>query len=310
MKRFLTQLGLILSTSLLISFVIAGIFERYFLEDNESHMAYKLNRFYSFSDDVLFMGSSRAQQSFLVDSMFTSDHSYNYGLVGTGNWLWPRLLVDAINNDKQELIFINVDPPSLDHGSLWNSSYYLKIPRSSFLFNSLSRSDQRSIGYFPFKFFGRYIELFRTGIKRWYNITSYEYKGTSISVKTPNAEMFGASSFTKDAALICDEAKITFLKTHLSHNEDIIVFLKLPSYNESGKESFFKDFKPQLKELPNIFFMDYTGTFQDRKYWYDHVHFNLEGANVFSQQLREDLKAKVDSGTMKLPENIVFFKGH
>ena len=310
MKRFLTQLCLILSISLLINYVVAGVFEKSFLEDNQSHIAYKLDRFYSFTDDVLFMGSSRAQQSFLIDSIFTGERAYNYGLVGTGNWLWPKLLVDALNNDKQELIFINVDPPALEHGAIWNSSYYLKIPRTSFLFNSLKTSEQRSIGYFPFKFFGRYIELFRTGIKKWYNITSYEYKGTSISVKIPNAEMFEASSFTKDAALICNKKDIEFLKSHLSHNEDIIVFLKLPSYNESGKESFFKEFKPHLNGLPNTFFMDYTGTFQDRAYWYDHVHFNLEGANVFSQQLREDIKAKVDSGVMNLSENIVFFEGN
>lgn len=307
MKRFFSYIGVILLGSFLLSCLVAFAFDKLFLERTPSHISYKLSRFYEFEDDILFMGSSRAEQCFLVDSMFEGDNAYNYGMVGTGNWLWPKLLKDAQGNGKKELILVNVDPPSFDHGESWNTAYYLKVPRETSVFKSLDPKKQRAVGYFPFQFFGRYIELFRTGIKHWYNITAYEHQGTVISIKKPNPGMFYAREFVKDSTLICKQEDLLELKKDLTdQSEDVVIFLKLPSLLEAGDPVFFDDFKPVFEDVSNVHFMDYTGALQDSMYWYDHVHFNLLGADMFSEMLREDLKQAADSGWISFPESVQF----
>ncbi len=70
MRKFLIYVLFIAVSSWVLSSVIAWSFETLFLAKTESQVNYKLSRFYKFNDDVLFLGSSRAEQSFLVDTIF------------------------------------------------------------------------------------------------------------------------------------------------------------------------------------------------------------------------------------------------
>ena len=270
-------------------------------------MNYKLSRFYDFNDDVLFLGSSRAEQSFMVDTIFAVDNAYNYGLVGTGNWLWPKLLEDAVANDKKELILINVDPDSLDHGTEWNMSYYLNVPHHSSVYSALKFNTRRRIRFFPFKYFGQYIELFRTGIKHWKNSTSYDNKGTNISIKPPNPESFFNHDMAKDSVLLCKEDDLQILsEILLKNNLDMVVFIKLPSYQEKGYKIFFNVLEEQLEGVPFTYFLDYTCELSNKSNWNDHLHLNLDGATKFSKMLRRDLQLAADSNLIEIPPSVQF----
>lgn len=303
MKRFLRYSALIFTLGLLVNSLIALAFEQLFLSQTQSHLGYKLERFYNFEDDIFFLGSSRAQQSFMLDTIFSEGKAYNYGMDGTGNWLWRHQIEDLITNEKPELIFINVDPPSLDILPDLNATYFINIPHDSRLFSSISPEIRRSIGYFPFKYFGTYIELFRSGIKEWINITAYRDKGSHISVKSNLPGMFYARSFRKDTALTAGNDEIRELRRILESNaQDQVVFLKIPSYNEQNDTLFFSQFEPAFTDIPRITFMDHSAIMQDSSLWYDHAHFNIQGAAVYSKYLREALRESIRRGDLTLPE--------
>lgn len=307
MRKFVIYVLFIAGSSWALSSVIAWSFETLFLAKTESQVNYKLSRFYDFNDDVLFLGSSRAEQSFMVDTIFKGDHAYNYGLVGTGNWLWPKLLEDAVANDKPELILINVDPDSLDHGTEWNMSYYLDVPHHSTVFSALKFTTRRRIRFFPFKYFGQYIELFRTGIKQWKNSTSYDNKGTNISIKPPNPASFFNQDMAKDSVLLCKEDDLQILSEILLKNsQDMVVFIKLPSYQEKGYKIFFNQLEHRLEGVAFTYFLDYTGELSNKSNWNDHLHLNLDGATKFSKMLRRDLQLAADSSLIEIPPSVQF----
>jgi len=307
MRRFLIYVLLIAGSVWVLSSAIAWSFETFFLAKTESQVNYKLSRFYDFNDDVLFLGSSRAEQSFMVDTIFAVDNAYNYGLVGTGNWLWPKLLEDAVANDKKELILINVDPDSLDHGTEWNMSYYLNVPHHSSVYSALKFNTRRRIRFFPFKYFGQYIELFRTGIKHWKNSTTYDNKGTNISIKPPNPASFFNQNMAKDSVLLCKEGDLQMLSDILQkNNQDMVVFIKLPSYQEKGYKIFFNQLEERLEGMPLTYFLDYTGELSNKSNWNDHLHLNLDGATEFSKMLRRDLQLAADSSLIEIPPSVQF----
>ena len=307
MRKFLIYVLFIIGSSWGLSSAIAWSFESFFLAKTKSPVNYKLSRFYEFTDDVLFLGSSRAEQSFMVDTIFAGDNAYNYGLVGTGNWLWPKLLEDAVANDKKELILINVDPDSLDHGTEWNISYYLNVPHHSSVYSALKFNTRRRIRFFPFKYFGQYIELFRTGIKQWKNSTTYDYKGTNISIKPPNPASFFNQNMAKDSVLLCKEDDLQMLSDILQkNNQDMVVFIKLPSYQEKGYKIFFNQLEKRLKGMPLTYFLDYTGELSNKSNWNDHLHLNLDGATKFSKMLRKDLQLAADSSLIEIPPSVEF----
>lgn len=286
--------------------IVAYIFENAFLAKSTTRSGYKLERFYRFEDDVLFLGSSRAQQTFMVDSIFSKGQFYNYGLDGTGNWLWRYQLEDLVKNGKQELIIINVDPPSLDLVTDWNVLEYFNIPKESAVFRNLEPSLKRSIGYFPFKYFGSYLELFRTAIKEWFNVTSYQFKGTQISIKSNIDGMFYARPFAKDSVLNCSGPAGDHL-LHILNNqtEDQIVFVRIPTYDGHLSEPFFKHLLLLKQKDAQVHFIDHSKVLQERELWYDHVHFTLKGAEVYSKLVKDELRTLIDSGNLVLPEGVL-----
>jgi hypothetical protein len=305
MQKFIKYITALALISLAISTIVAYSFEKVFLSKSTTRSGYKLERFYKFQDDVVFLGSSRAQQTFIIDTIFTKGDAYNYGLDGTGNWLWRYQLEDLIHNDRKEVIIINVDPPSLDLVTDWNALEFLYLPKESAVFQNLDPSIRRSIGYFPFNYFGSYLELFRTGIKEWVNITSYQSKGTHISTKKNIEGMFYARSFAKDSILRCSGAAAEHLISLFNlPSNDQIVFIKTPTYGGQLQESFFRDLQPLLADHPNIHFLDHSNRLQRKELWYDHVHFTLEGAGIYSKLLREELQALVNSNQLELPRGV------
>jgi hypothetical protein len=306
MREFLKYTFTIAAASLLIASLIAYIFENAFLANSTTRSGYKLERFYKFEDDVLFLGSSRAQQTFMVDSIFAQGKLYNYGLDGTGNWLWRHQLEDLVKNGKQELIVINVDPPSLDLVTDWNVLEYFNIPHESAVFRNLEPSLKRSIGYFPFKYFGSYLELFRTAIKEWINVTSYQFKGTQISIKSNIEGMFYAREFAKDSLLNCNGPGGNHLLRILNNQtEDQIVFVKIPTYQGQLSDPFFKHLSPLIQEGAPVHFIDHSNILQEQELWYDHVHFTLKGAEVYSKLLKEELRALEDAGNLQFPQGVL-----
>ena len=306
MRKFLKYTLIIALTSLVTASLVAFIFENAFLAKSTTRSGYKLERFYRFEDDVLFLGSSRAQQTFMVDSIFTSGQLYNYGLDGTGNWLWRYQLEDLVKNGRQELIIINVDPPSLDLVSDWNVLEYFNVPHESAVFRNLEPSLKRSIAYFPFKYFGSYLELFRTGIKEWINVTSYQFKGTQISIKSNIEGMFYARPFAKDSVLNCSgPAGNHLLRILNDQTEDQIVFVRIPTFNGQLSEPFFKHLSPLIQKDAPVQFIDHSNILQEQRLWYDHVHFTLEGAEIYSELIKEELRALANSGDLLLPEGVL-----
>jgi len=307
MKHFLKYTFSIALLSLCFSALLAYSFERLFLSKSTTRSGYKLERFYEFNDDVLFLGSSRAQQTFMVDSIFCTGAAYNYGLDGTGNWLWQQQLEDLVGNGRNEIIIINVDPPSLNLVTDWNALEFLNIPHESAVFKSLDPEIGRSVGYFPFKYFGSYLELFRTGIKEWINLTSYQYKGTNISVKSNINGMFFAREFAKDSVLDCSGPQGNRLVSLLNRQtEDQIVFIKIPTYGGRLEAPFFADLMPLIQEDSPVFFIDHSHFLQHKELWYDHVHFTLKGASLYSRLIQEELQSLVRSNRLILPNGVVF----
>ena len=158
-------------------------------------------------------------------------------------------------------------------------SYYLDVPHHSYVYSALKSTTRRRIRFFPFKYFGQYIELFRTEIKQWKNSTSYDNKGTNISIKPANPASFFNQDMAKDSVLLCKEDDLQIFSEILFKNsQDMVVFIKLPSYQEKGYKIFFNQLENRLEGVPLTYFLDYTGELPSKANWFDDLLVNLDGA--------------------------------
>ncbi len=111
----------------------------------------------------------------------------------------------------------------------------------------------------------------------------------------------------KDSALHCKEVDLQILSEILSKNsQDMVVFIKLPSYQEKGYKIFFNELEDRLGGVPLTYFLDYTGEFSNKSNWNDHLHLNLGGATKFSKMLRRDLQLAADSNLIEIPPSVQF----
>lgn len=290
MRKFIAYISMKLGLSLALSWLVIFAFKQSFLQKSTTHSAYKMERFYEEQDLIKILGSSRAEGSFLINPLFEGLPAYNYGIVGTDNWLWQQLVVDSKHNGLKELIIINVDPDSLSKGSFFDPNFYIEVPHKTHLFSALREEQPRKLSSFPFNYYGRLIELTRTGIKEWFSPTAYTQQGTVIPTKQINEGFFWKREFKKEGQIAYRPEDIEQLKNIFEGSEDTYVFVKVPSYGERQDRNFFENISKEFQALPNTFFMDFSGTLQVKRLFVDHAHLSLEGAQEFSVLLSEEFK--------------------
>ena len=184
-KKFIFEIVLpYLIFFLLISLLINYLFEKKIILSSEISGAYKVNRIINSNDndEVVFLGSSRAEGSFIPDSLVK--HGFNYGISGTQDDVILFFLNEECKKkNKNTPIVINFDLDGLNSNIGDISNYLYNV--DNLKVKSLVNSNYKSIFKIPFlKYYGYFELYFKYYINSKINLTKYTNKGASIEKNT------------------------------------------------------------------------------------------------------------------------------
>lgn len=168
----------------LLIFTLLGAMVNYFFQKkvvlgSEISGAYKVNRIINETNqnEIPFLGSSRAEGTFIPDSLVKL--GFNYGMVGTQDNVWLFFLNEECKKNKTGPIVINFDLDGLDYsiGDISNYLYNINYAPVKKLMGEKYKA-QYEVPFF--KYYG-YFEIYtKYYLNGKTNFTKYTNKGASV----------------------------------------------------------------------------------------------------------------------------------
>jgi len=297
-KKFLKKILLpYFLLSVLIGFVFNLFFEKNIILGSYSSGAYKINRIINSNNknEIAFFGSSRAERSFIPDSLVKD--GFNYGMVGTAaDVLMFCLREECKKKNKTVPIVFAFDLNGLNYGV---------GDISNFLYNSdyppirkLLGTDYKYIYNVPFlKYYGHFEIYTKYYLNNIISLTKLNNKGGAIEKNELTKANFdelvklrlaGNTEFHNDPKLLADFLNI------VDENKNRKFILVAPPYHRSVFAGFTnlnkaEEFLNSLKLHKNIVVLDFSQLPYPDKYFFDTSHLNLAGAVEFNHLLRDSL---------------------
>lgn len=260
------------------------------------------------NSDIIINGSSRAyvqiNPSIIADSLQTT--CYNFGLNGHNFWLENfRFNTFIDKNKKPKIVIQSLDVFTLSKTpDLFNSQQFLPY----MLFNHKIYMATRS--YNGFKVWDFILPAYRyIGLKKIYETAfnmflnrpnkTKRIKGYEGQNKKWNNDFDKAKKTMPFVDMPFDDETISLFDQYLykcKTNNIKLIFVYSPEYIEGQK---FAKNRPQIFDLYNSFSKKYNILFYDysndsisyqKKYFYNTLHLNKEGATLFTKKLILDLK--------------------
>ncbi len=255
--------------------------------------------------DIIFLGSSRVNWTInpkIIDSI-SHANSFNFGLDGA------YIVEDQINlnaylktHEKPKLLVINIDPKILNTtNEIKTPSRYLPYVNHPEVYDTLSKYSSWPIvsKYFPFvgaSFYtdGIINQSLQAFIQPERKMENY-YKGFSPlkkvweSTADESAEGLLKIEYTPKGIILfrnfLKEVKQKDIRLQLIYSPQ----LYFPQYRD--KHLDFVKFLSSIADSYGFSIIDYSNMniCNNKKYFFDATHLNVEGANVFSLNLAEDL---------------------
>ena len=301
-KKFLFQLIIpFLFILILLGFIFNYFFEKKIILGAEISGSYKVNRIinqYNL-DEIPFFGSSRAEGTFIPDSLVKN--GFNYGMTGTKtNVLIFFLKEECKKKGKNGPIIINFDLDGLIYNLGEQSDYILNANYAPI--KKLLDSNFKFIYNIPFlKYFGNFEILTKYYLNNKLNLTKFTNKGASIEKNELPKSKFddlvkqrisNPEHFQADNKLLSEIVNII----RENHNRKFI-FVINPYHS-----SYFK-FYPNLIEaikcldnlrsFPNVVILDFSKINYPDNYFLNTTHLNLRGALDFNKILKDSLKTYI-----------------
>ena len=321
MKKFAIKSVAFLGGFLLICWLIADLTDRGLKKSNDSHFVV-WNNIYdsSINADMLLCGGSRAYMHFsprVFDSVLGLN-TYNLGMEGWGIIMQlKRLQIYLQHNRKPKYIVQNIDFATFfDRSNLFDYEQFLPYLSDSLILNACKTyTGAFSIPeiYFPlFKYNNQY-RLVREGFAEYINFKHKKgelykgYIGKDLSWDGSFEKYLAKMSSTRTnnnatTACVPDSRCLLFfnLFMHYCHENKITVFLVFsPTFQEALKidpctESSQNLFRSIANKYGVAYFDYSTDTLcNDRRWFYNSNHLNLNGSKLFSARLADTLKGYI-----------------
>lgn len=313
MKKFIQYL-ILFSLPLLVMSYFIDVFISMNLKKSNSFAQKEYSTWNAIIDgkvnsDILIYGSSRAWVHF--NSTMMSDSlkitTYNLGIDGHNFWLqYLRHKMVLDRNTKPKVIIVSVDMFTLQKvENLYNLEQFLPY----MLWNNQIKNATSSYEGFEFadyqfpliRYYGKKKEI-ETAIRYYSGHLSNpvcRVKGYQGLNRVWNADFNKAKSSMKGYKVKIDSETVLLFQRFLSEckqNNIKLIFVYAPEYIEGqsftiNRNQIFSIFKKYSKRY-NIPFYDYSNDSicLQKKYFYNSVHLNKTGAELFSAKFIDTLK--------------------
>lgn len=262
---------------------------------------YKVNRIITENniDEIGFFGSSRAEGTFLPDSLVKV--GFNYGIFGAqDDVLCFFLKEECEKKEKQTPLVINFDLDGLSNslGDKSNYIYNSEYPPVK----ELLGSNYKRIFKIPFVKYAGYFEMYtKYYINEKLNLTRYTNKGASIEKIKTSGEYFKElidkqlkveTVFKNDPKLVIELGLI--IKSNPNRK---FIFVITPYhksfFNRYSNVPDVENYFASLKKNPNVVILDFSKIDFPDEYFFDTRHLNLTGAFAFNRILKDSLNSIV-----------------
>jgi hypothetical protein len=308
MKKLIQYIVLIFLISAVVLTVVDFMLEHGLLKQKEDVFG-KLNEVFHGKENynVLFLGSSRTLvhvNPLIIDSVLKVN-SYNAGFDGI-NIIESKMFLDSYleHHPAPRLLVLTIDIGSLainDTTKLFDFPLYFPYLKDGNVKNTLSEflPQTKWISTFPFlkpayyDDFKKYMAIkaaIRPGgdkkniLYKGFAPKEMEWKGEELHTRFQIHNSKHGLDLLKQVLNICSENKIKCAIVYAPQTAELTE--RIDNFND------YLNLLKQTCDDYNIPFLNYSEIpiTNDKKYFYNHLHLNSEGANIYSELLANDLK--------------------
>lgn len=273
--------------------------------------------------DVVILGSSRAKVQVdpqIIDSV-TGFSCYNFGIMASRVFLEKFIWEAFLNHNRPPKIVIkNIDYFSLksEGNIVYKETFlpYLSEPEAEILKEIDNKIWVEQI--IPIYKYRGYRETVFTGIKSFFEFISkptlYNYKGYSAVDNKWSDEFEKINTTNMKIIPVIKELKYGFdylkkLINDCTKNNIQLILVHMPMYIDLNQsqisahtDSIFTAIKKFVNDN-NLQYWDYSkdSLSYNKKYFYNSLHLNKSGAQIFSRHLAHDLNNFIDKNLNKFP---------
>lgn len=275
--------------------IVDMVFRKLIIANSSSTGAYKVERILSTDnkDETPIYGSSRAEGSFVPDSL--GNNYFNYGLAGVQDNVWIYFLEKELAKQRKTPVLINFDLDGLGYRN-GDVAYWL--------FNSNDKEirefidNWKMVYHIPVvKHMGFFEKYFVNLLQEKQNLTAFINKGAILEKKylTPEEFKILADKREKDTVVFSNDQLLNNkLRSLLSDTKGRKIYFIIPPYHPSYLKSIqnYPDaarYIDTLRSIPNIKVLDYSTFPLEQQYFYNTTHLNYKGALLFTAMLKKDL---------------------
>jgi len=263
--------------------------------------------------ELLITGSSRAMR--MIDPRILEDETglvtYNLGMEGARlQSQLSRWNTYLANNKKPKIIVQTVDLMSMGHAkTVFKKQQFLPFLHKEFVYDALEPVDNKLFidRYFPLYKYHGYMDEFKEGISLFLGKSSSkkytEYRGYESKDKKWNTEFQQMKDTLTNDTLIHPPKLVTEgfeilneMITDCQSKNIQLVLIFTPQYKgltelQVQTNSLISGFE-ELGKKENVHFLNYAfdPICNDTTYFYNAMHLNKLGAEIYSKNLSNDLK--------------------
>ncbi len=283
-------------------FCIDFLFQKFIIAKTESSGTAKVGRIKTNDDpnETPILGSSRAEGSFIPDSL--GRNYFNYGMAGVQDDVWLYFLKIELAKKRKTPIIINIDIDGLQ--SLPSGLIYWLNNANDPVIKGFIGDKWKPIHYIPFlRNFGQFEIHLANYLKEKFEVTGATNKGAILEMKSLSKKEFIAAIERRNAEkiIVTDNPSIKneLMKVLADTKGRKIIFI-LPPYHQSYLNAIqnvdqVNKLHSQIAAFPNVYLLNYSSLPYPNSYFYNTSHLNKEGAIYFNSILKKDLTPLINA---------------
>lgn len=297
-KMFMVKIFLpLVMLLLLFLLVFTHFFEQKIILGSEICGAYKINRNINqnYPDEIPIFGSSRAQYSFIPDSL--GKNFFNYGMDGVGFNVTLMMLEEECKKKKNEpLIVVNFDLEGL-YSALGDLSNYLYNVSYPSVKEVLGEEYKTHYSIPVIKYYSQFEMYSKYYLNARMQLTKITNKGASLEKNILPEKKFNEMVEVRQNSVtsFANEPKLEQrLKIILEKNPNRKFAFVIPPNHPSFFESFSNmptahKFLAELDALSNVRVFDFSSEIYPDSMFLNTSHINYKGALIFNKKLKDSL---------------------
>ena len=283
-------------------FCIDLLFQKLIISKTDSSGTAKVGRIKTNNDqnETPILGSSRAEGSFIPDSL--GRNYFNYGMAGVQDDVWLYFLKIELAKKRKTPIIINIDIDGLQ--SLPSGLIYWLNNVNDPVIRGFIGDKWKPIHYIPFiRNFGQFEIHLANYLKERFEVTGATNKGAILEMKSLSKKEFEAAIEKRNAEkiIVTDNPSIKneLMKVLADTKGRKIIFI-LPPYHQSYLNAIqnmgqVNKLHSQIAAFPNVYLLNYSSLPYPNSYFYNTSPLNTEGAIYFNRLLKKDLDSLIQA---------------